>query len=209
MANPSKAAFLWGIREQESGGNYNATNSIGATGAYQVLKSNIAEWTKEALGHSVSYDEFLHSKSIQDAVADKILGGYYDKYGPGGAAAMWYSGQPDPNKTYGNPPVYKYVDSVLGHAKQAPKGITIPLSGSSAGTSTGSSGGTTTATQAGLLDWPGDIVDFFKEGVTAIEGSVHFFTLLFQPTTYVRIGAGFAGLFMLVLAFIFLYKETR
>ena len=208
MANPRKAAFLWGIREQESGGNYNATNSIGATGAYQVLKSNIAAWTKESLGHSVSYDQFLHSPAIQDAVADHILGGYYDKYGPDGAAAMWYSGQPDASKTYGNPPVYKYVESVLGHAKDAPKGISIPLSGSSAGTSTGSSGGSTDATQAGF-GIPSGITNFFKDGITALEGTVHFFTLLFQPSTYVRIGAGFAGLFMLILAMIFLYKETR
>ncbi len=61
----------------------------------------------------------------------------------------------------------------------------------------------------GLLDLPGDIVDFFKGATDALENVIDFFTLLFQPTTYVRIASGIFGLFMLVLAFVFLYKETR
>lgn len=121
MAASSVDAFLWAIGQQESGGNYSSVNSSsGALGKYQVMPANIPSWTKRALGHSVSTSEYLHSPAEQEAVARTILGGYYAKYGAAGAAAAWYSGQPDPNKTYGNPPVYKYVASVLALMAKAP-----------------------------------------------------------------------------------------
>lgn len=60
----------------------------------------------------------------------------------------------------------------------------------------------------GALSIPGDIVDFFKDATTAVEGSVHFFTLLFQPTTYVRLASGFFGLFFMIAAAIFLIREA-
>jgi hypothetical protein len=41
------------------------------------------------------------------------LGRAYRAYGARGAAAVWYSGQPNPYATYGNPPVYVYVNSVI------------------------------------------------------------------------------------------------
>lgn len=109
----TKASFLWAIKQQESGGNYNSVNSgSGALGAYQVMPENVASWTQQALGHSLSASQFLNNPSAQDAVANNILGGYYDKYGSDGAAAMWYSGQPDPTKTYGSPSVSDYVNQV-------------------------------------------------------------------------------------------------
>lgn len=121
MAASSLDAFLWAIGQQESGGNYSSVNSgSGALGKYQVMPANIPSWTKRALGHSVSTSEYLHSPAEQEAVARTVLGGYYAKYGAAGAAAAWYSGQPDPNKTYGNPPVYKYVASVLALMAKAP-----------------------------------------------------------------------------------------
>lgn len=208
----TKAQFLWGLREQETGGikdRYSIVNSIGAVGAYQVLKSNVPSWTKMTFGKSYTWQKFRDSPAIQDAVAQKILGGYFDKYGPRGAAAMWYSGQSDPNKTYGNPPVKTYVSSVMVKSWSAPKGVTLPLSGSNAEGTDGGTGGSSGVEQAGLLDLPGDIIDFFKDATEAIGNTIDFFTLLFQPSTYVRISSFFFGLFMLVLAFVFLYKETR
>lgn len=137
-------AFLWAIGQQESGGNYKSVNSSsGALGKYQVMPDNIPSWTKKALGHSISASEYLNSPADQEAVARTILGGYYAKYGAAGAAAAWYSGQPDPNKTYGNPPVYKYVNSVLALMARAPgnAGATaVPPATPDGGTS---SGGTT------------------------------------------------------------------
>jgi hypothetical protein len=132
----NKQSFLWAIKQQESGGNYNSVNSSsGALGAYQVMPANVASWTQQALGYSLSPQQYLSNPGAQDAVANTILGGYYDKYGAGGAAAMWYSGQPDPNKTYGDPPVYDYVKEVLGRMGSSPpaSGSTNIDTGSSAG----------------------------------------------------------------------------
>lgn len=77
-----------------------------------------------------------------------------------------------------------------------------------AGSDTGSAGGSTNATQAGLFDIPGDIISFFKDGAKAVEGTIDFFTLLFQPTTYVRIASGFFGVLFLLGAAIFLVREA-
>jgi hypothetical protein len=107
--------LLYGIRKVESGGNYNVVNSIGAVGAYQVMKANIPSWTKRALGHSLTWQQFRASKSAQDAVARTILGGYYKKYGAEGAASMWFSGQPNPGSSAsdGGNTVYQYVAKVM------------------------------------------------------------------------------------------------
>jgi hypothetical protein len=107
--------LLYGIRQVESGGNYNVVNSIGAVGAYQVMKANIPSWTKRALGYSMTWQQFRASRSAQDAVARYILGGYYRKYGAAGAASMWFSGQPNPNSSAsdGGNTVSQYVSKVL------------------------------------------------------------------------------------------------
>lgn len=105
--------FLAALRQQESGGNYHAYNPSGAEGAYQILASNIPSWSKQTFGHSISLQEFLSHPQEQDAIARHMNAPRLKKYGPAGAAALWYSGQPDPTKTYGNPPVYQYVKDVL------------------------------------------------------------------------------------------------
>jgi hypothetical protein len=107
--------LLYGIRKVESGGNYSVVNSIGAVGAYQVMKANIPSWTKRALGYSMTWQQFRDSRAAQDKVARVILGGYYKKYGAEGAASMWFSGQPNPNKTTsdGYNTVRQYVNKVV------------------------------------------------------------------------------------------------
>lgn len=107
--------LLYGIRRIESGGNYSVVNSIGAVGAYQVMKANIPSWTKRALGYSMTWQQFRDSRAAQDAVARVILGGYYRKYGAAGAASMWFSGQPNPNSSAsdGGNTVRQYVNKVL------------------------------------------------------------------------------------------------
>src|SRR5882762_6673698 len=127
--------LLAGIRQVESGGNYHVVNSIGAVGAYQVMKANIPSWTKKALGYSMTWQQFRDSKSAQDTVARVILGGYYKKYGAEGAASMWFSGQPNPNSkaSDGGNTVRQYVNKVMGAA-----------GGSGSGITSGSTGGTTT-----------------------------------------------------------------
>lgn len=107
--------LLYGVRQVESGGNYSVVNSIGAVGAYQVMKANIPSWTKRALGYSMTWQQFRASRAAQDAVARSILGGYLKKYGAAGAASMWFSGQPNPNssRSDGGNTVRQYVNKVL------------------------------------------------------------------------------------------------
>lgn len=208
------ASFLWALREQESGGNYKAGNPSGALGAYQILASNIPSWSKEALGRSITTQEFLDNPSYQDAIAEKIAGDYFRQYGPQGAASAWYSGNPNlytsTRPQPGGPSIAGYVQSVLKHMSEAPNGVTLPLSGSVAGSSTSKpSTSNSGITQAGLLDMPGDIVKFFTNSTTALTNTFAFFHNLFQPSSLVRMGAGLFGFIALIFGIVFLYKETR
>jgi hypothetical protein len=109
-----KAGFLRAERQVESGGNYQVVNpGSGALGAYQVMPFNLPSWLADSGLPQMSGYAYLHDPAAQDRLAWVILGGYYDAFGPAGAAAMWYSGQPDPSKTYGDPPVYVYVQNVM------------------------------------------------------------------------------------------------
>lgn len=130
-------AFLWSITQQESGGNYRALgpwiNGDRAYGRYQVMGSNVGNWTAKYYGRRLSPQEFLNNPAAQDAVVAGVLGGYFKRYGPAGAAAMWYSGQPDPSKTYGNPPVYRYVNSVISRAGGYSGQKVLPSGGASDG----------------------------------------------------------------------------
>jgi len=121
VADPSFEAFFWAISTQESGGNYRAVGPSvqgghHAYGKYQIMDYNIPSWTKKYYGKSLTPQQFLNNSAAQEATAKGMLKGYYNKYGARGAAAMWYSGQSNPNKTFGNPPVNKYVSSVMNHA---------------------------------------------------------------------------------------------
>lgn len=153
----SRDKFIWAISQQESGGNYKAVgpNISGdhAYGKYQVMGSNIPSWTKAALGHSLTIQQFLNDPGAQEATVAYKLGGYYDRYGPAGAAAMWYSGQPDPSKTYGDPPVYKYVQSVLSIMNGAP--ANVPAGGAASATDAG----------YGSTDKPADCLVGFSVGI--------------------------------------------
>jgi hypothetical protein len=129
--------FFSAISEQESGGRYSAVGPSvqgghHAYGKYQVMDYNIPSWTKKYYGKSLTPQQYLNNPKAQEAVARGVLQGYFNKYGAKGAAAMWYSGQSNPNKTYGNPPVYQYVNSVISKAGKYPSG------GSSSNFSTGS-----------------------------------------------------------------------
>lgn len=109
-----KLRFLAAERQQESGGNYLVVNAgSGALGAWQVMPENLPGWLRASHLPQMSAYTYLHTPAAQNRLAWVILGGYFDRYGAAGAAAMWYSGQPDPTKTYGDPPVYQYVADVL------------------------------------------------------------------------------------------------
>lgn len=123
--------LLAGVRQVESGGRYSVVNSIGAVGAYQVMKANIPSWTKRALGYSMTWQQFRDDPAAQDKVAQVILGGYFHQYGAEGAAAMWFSGQPNPNSSSsdGGNTVRQYVNKVIAASGGAPDVTTYSTSG--------------------------------------------------------------------------------
>lgn len=97
------ARYAAAIRTTESGsaaGNYGALGPITksgdrAYGAYQVMGNNIPSWTKDALGKSLTADEFLKDKGAQDAVFKKQFGSSVAKYGNADdAASVWFTGRP-------------------------------------------------------------------------------------------------------------------
>lgn len=91
--------YLGALGTIESGNNYSAlgpdTGKGRAYGRYQVMDFNIPTWTKEAMGQSLTPQQFLENKQAQDAVARYKFGQYVEQYGnPYDAASVWFSGRP-------------------------------------------------------------------------------------------------------------------
>lgn len=63
-----------------------------ALGRYQIMEANIGPWSREALGRSVTAEEFLANPQIQDAIFDHKFGGYVQQFGEEGAAQAWFAG---------------------------------------------------------------------------------------------------------------------
>ena len=88
------------IANIESGGDYGAlgpTTKSGdrAYGKYQVMGENIPNWTKQALGKSLTPQEFLRDKNAQEAVFEDQFARNTAKYGSAqDAASVWFSGKP-------------------------------------------------------------------------------------------------------------------
>lgn len=89
--------------ESRGSGNYAAlgpklASGDRAYGRYQVMGSNIPQWTKAALGKAMTPEEFLKDQAAQDAVFDHRFGLYVQKYGPEKAARAWFGGEGSINK---------------------------------------------------------------------------------------------------------------
>lgn len=88
------------IGQYESGGNYNAmgprtAKGNQAYGKYQVMDFNIPNWTREALGKSLTPQQFLGDKIAQDKVAQYKMSRLLKQYGnPEDVASVWFSGRP-------------------------------------------------------------------------------------------------------------------
>lgn len=129
--------FMYGISIQETGGHgsadYRKVNAYGAVGKYQVLKSNVPGWSKQVLGYSISWQKFRDSPDLQEKIVRGILKGYWDKWGPRGAAAAWYAGPGNHNLDMstrpqpGGPSIKTYVDQVLTHALKGPSSPGAPI----------------------------------------------------------------------------------
>lgn len=89
-----------GVRQTESSGNYRALgpftkNGDRAYGAFQVMGSNIPNWTLKALGYPMTKEQFLADDKAQEAVFNHQFGGYLQKYGnPQDAVSAWFTGRP-------------------------------------------------------------------------------------------------------------------
>lgn len=92
--------FAAAIGQFESGGKYTAIgpdtgNGNRALGRYQVMASNVPSWTKEALGYSLTPEQFLKDQKAQDAVAQYKMAQYYEKHkNLADVASIWFSGRP-------------------------------------------------------------------------------------------------------------------
>jgi hypothetical protein len=82
----------------ESGGRYDELGPVTKTGdraygKYQVMGENIPEWTRAALGRSLTPQQYLSDTAAQEAVFKHQFGQYVQKYGPSGAARAWFAGE--------------------------------------------------------------------------------------------------------------------
>jgi hypothetical protein len=92
------------IGQFESGGNYKAVGPVvtsgqykgdRAVGKYQVMSLNVPSWTKEALGKSMTAEEFKNDPEAQDKTAQYFMQKHLDKYGTvEDVASIWFTGQP-------------------------------------------------------------------------------------------------------------------
>lgn len=117
---------------QESGANFRAVNPhSGALGYGQVMPENIPSWSREALGYSISAQQFLANPQVQLYIIDHKLNQYWQKalVASGGnpaiaiqrVAAQWYSGRPELYAStrpqyyagYSYPSIAEYSYSVL------------------------------------------------------------------------------------------------
>jgi hypothetical protein len=205
----SLSALLYAIGQQESGGDYQADNGI-AVGKYQVEKTNVPSWTAADLGKAMTWQQFLADPSAQDQVASAELGRLLSKYGAAGAASAWYSG--DPNLTEstapqkGGPSIKQYVDDVLKLMGQAPAdGASVPATGTDAGLTMPGLPGLGSV----LGGIPGGITDFFGQATDDLTASAAWVKAFFQPSTYIRIGAGAAGTVFLITGLVLLARAAR
>lgn len=84
--------------ESKGAGDYNAlgkvlANGDQALGKYQIMQSNLPQWSKDALGQPITREQFLKSPELQDKIFEHRFGQYVQKYGEEGAARAWYAGE--------------------------------------------------------------------------------------------------------------------
>lgn len=119
---------------QESGGKFWLINpDSGALGYGQLLKENVAPWTKAALGRALTVEEFLNNPELQIKTIDHKLdqylqreliytGGVNQEIAVRRVAAAWYSGNPklwsDTNPQYSNGRRYPSIENYTGSVWQ-------------------------------------------------------------------------------------------
>jgi uncharacterized protein (TIGR02594 family) len=101
--HPQLPEVMSGIAHVESGGSNNpytllskpSRNGDRAYGKYQIMGNNIGPWSKEALGRTVTREEFLNNPDLQEKVASYQINKNLKQYGnPDDAFSVWFSGRP-------------------------------------------------------------------------------------------------------------------
>ena len=93
-------AYRGAMKSIESSGDYSVIGpgrgpGDRSIGAYQVLESNIGDWTQAALGRRLTTEEFRASQEAQDKVFDHQFGAMVKKYGNvQDAVSIWLTGKP-------------------------------------------------------------------------------------------------------------------
>jgi hypothetical protein len=87
------------IAQFESGGDYHILgpvlrNGDQAIGKYQVMASNVPNWTQKWLGQSMTPAQFRADPQAQEAVFKGEFGSYLQNSSPADAASMWFTGKP-------------------------------------------------------------------------------------------------------------------
>lgn len=141
--NVPMAQVKQGYARVESGspqGNYAALGPVlksgdRAYGKYQVMGANIPSWTKQALGRSMTPEEFLADSDAQEKVFENQFQRNFKKYGTlEDAASVWFSGRPLAQATKAgardvNMGVPEYVQKVVGGMGPVRNVPTAPLTG--------------------------------------------------------------------------------
>ena len=59
------------------------------------MGANIPSWSQQAIGRTLTPDQFLADPAAQDAIFNNIFGANMAKYGtPQDAASVWFTGRP-------------------------------------------------------------------------------------------------------------------
>lgn len=202
--------LAWAIREVETGGmteaqRYSNVNRIGATGAYQVMTANIASWTKDVLGKSLTLSQWLGNKAAQDKVAITKLGALQKKYGNWQqAAAVWFSGQPYINSdaSDGGNTVPQYIAKVMTNLQ---KGKSVD---GSAAIDVGDTGDGLQDKALGLFSDLVHPIVLVGEGLMSVGKFAEFLLKLALPSTWVRIACAIGGTAFLLGGLVILGLEA-
>ena len=119
---PGLSAFEQAIRQQESGGNYQASNPSGASGAYQFMPGTwSADATKFGEGQYAAGGAGAAPAAVQNTVATDAMEALYKQYGGNwtDVAEAWYGGgggvaNPNESGGAGYPTPAEYASSVMG-----------------------------------------------------------------------------------------------
>ena len=92
------------ISSVESGGDYQALGPEVKSGQYageralgrwQTMPGNVKDWSKEALGYSITPEEYLSSPELQNKIVKHQIQKNYTKYGNADdVASVWFTGRP-------------------------------------------------------------------------------------------------------------------